>query len=27
LPQPPAEVASEYLGQTIGLRFRGRDAH
>ncbi len=27
LPQPPAEVASQYLGQTIGLRFRGRDAH
>lgn len=27
LPQPPADVASQYLGQTIGLRFRGRDAH
>ena len=26
LPQPPDEIASDYLGQTIGLRFRGRDA-
>jgi outer membrane biosynthesis protein TonB len=26
VPEPPPEVASEYLGRTIGLRFRGRDA-
>ena len=26
VPEPPPEVAAEYLGRTIGLRFRGRDA-
>lgn len=26
LPAPPPEIADQYLGQTIGLRFRGRDA-
>jgi outer membrane biosynthesis protein TonB len=27
LPEPPDEVADQYLGQTIGLRFRGKDAN
>ena len=26
LPQPPSDISRDYLGQTIGLRFRGRDA-
>lgn len=26
LPRPPEEIADDYLGRTIGLRFRGRDA-
>ncbi len=26
LPTPPPEVADQYVGRTIGLRFRGRDA-
>lgn len=26
IPEPPPEVAGDYLGRTIGLRFRGRDA-
>lgn len=26
LPEPPPEVASDFLGQTIGIRFRGKQA-
>jgi outer membrane biosynthesis protein TonB len=26
LPEPPDEVRDDYVGKTIGLRFRGKDA-